>query len=482
MSDLNLYSVNWQDGMLVTQQHLKDQEKYFENLARWYAVDTGDRYGLVRKDFSGKPALSLNLSLSGNHLRVEVVRCQAVTPDGGVIEINESSANTARAEAPVESSPVPVFIGIDPTAKVQVGDPDPQEDLPRVPYLASSYRLTLGQPPNLPEGSFVQIALLQIDGSEVAHAPDYFPPCLSLNADDRLTQKASDYRNRLENLLSLASRAYAAVASGGALAGEQTTLQTAFQETIYQFAYHLSSSLDDFIIGRNALHPMHLVLFFKKLFRSFTTLLNLKPGLKDFLNERYFLKETSIDVGRFMASVDGFLLADYNHNDLGGHLRAIDDILGQVRGIMGFLAQVQREQLGETAVATDTLTYHGRTYRVVNYSGNRLEKVGELCYLLIDVAEPCAMSDTVVLINKDLFSAAEWSRMQVRLGLNEARGLGETDPVTVDVTTFGDKVALRPEDMLKSPSVRQMTLIFRGSSDPDKLSNLGKMDLIVYAV
>jgi hypothetical protein len=105
-----------------------------------------------------------------------------------------------------------------------------------------------------------------------------------------------------------------------------------------------------------------------------------------------------------------------------------------------------------------------------------------LSYLLIDVAEPRAMSDTVVLLTKDIFSAADWSRMQVRQGLNDARGLGETDPVDVDVVTFGNKVALRPQDMLRSPSVRKLTLVFRGAPDPEKFSSLGKMDLIVYSL
>lgn len=482
MSDLQLYSVNWLDGMLVTQQHLKDQEKYFEELTRWYALDVGDRYGLIRKTFSGKPALSLNLSVSANRLRVEVVRCQAITPDGGVIEINESNQSSIRAEKEVDVSPVPVYIGIDATARKQVGEPDPQEDLPRIPYLVGNYCLALGQPPNLPEGRYLQIAELSVNGSEVAHSDGYYPPCMSLNADEHLTQKAIDYRNRMENLLSLSSRAYAAISAGGVLSGEQTELQTAFRETIYQFAYHLSATLDDFVVGKNAFHPLHMIIFFKKLFRVFSTLLNLKPGLKDFLNERFFVKQMNSEVGRFMSSVDGFLLAEYNHADLGGHLSAIDDILGNVRGILGFLAQVKREQLGEQAVATDTLTYHGRTYRVVEYGGSKLERVGELSYLLIDIPEPCPISDAVILINKDLYSAAEWSSMQVRLGLNEARGLGETDPVEVDVITFGNKVALRPQDMLRSPSVRQVTLIFRGAGKAEKFENLGKMDLIVYAV
>ncbi len=482
MSDLNLYSVNWQDGMLVTQQHLKDQEKYFEELSRWYALDVSDKYGLVRKTSSGKPALSLNLSVSANRLSVEVVRCQAITPDGGIIEINESNQSGVRAEKEIDSPVVPVYIGIEAAAKKQIGEPDPQEDLPRIPNLVGNYHLALGQPPNLPQGRYLQIAQLSVDGNEVAPSDSYYPPCLSLNADERLTQKAADYRNRLENLLSLSSRAYAAISTGGALAGEQTSLQIAFRETIYQFAYHLSSTLDDFVIGKNAFHPIYLVIFSKKLFRVFSTLLDLRPGLKDFLNEKLFVKQMNSEVRLFTSSVEGFLLAEYNHADLGSHLQAIDDIISNLRSIMGFLAQVKREDMGKQAVATDTLTYHGRTYRVVEYGSSKLEQVGELSYLLIDVPNPCAVSDTVILITKDLFSVGEWSNMQVRLGLNEARGLGETDPVEVDAVTFGNKVALRPQDMLRSPSVRQLTMIFRGAGEADKFANLGKMDLIVYAV
>ncbi|MCI0481683.1 MAG: hypothetical protein L0213_08865, partial [Candidatus Dadabacteria bacterium] len=96
------------------------------------------------------------------------------------------------------------------------------------------------------------------------------------------------------------------------------------------------------------------------------------------------------------------------------------------------------------------------------------------------LAEPCPMKDTVTLINKELFSDAQWRNMQVRLGANEARGLGETDPVEVDTTSYSNKVVLHPMDMLQSPSVRQVTLIFRGIPDSKKLAALGKTDLILY--
>ena len=72
--------------------------------------------------------------------------------------------------------------------------------------------------------------------------------------------------------------------------------------------------------------------------------------------------------------------------------------------------------------------------------------------------------------------------MQVRLGINEARGLGETDPVTIDTVAFSNKVALRAQDMVKASAVNRVNLIFRGVPDVSKFDNLGKSDLIVYAV
>ncbi len=482
MTDLRLYSVNWQDGMLITQQHLKDQEKYYEELVNWHARTIADNYGLIKRSPSGQTALSLNLTLSGNKLRVELLRCQAITRDGSYIEVNDTSGNIVRAEVSVGEASVPVYIGVEPGVKQSIGDPDPDEDLPRLPYLTNSYSLTLGNPPNLPETQYVKIAELVVKDGQVSHSERYFPPCLTLAADERLAQKASDFKNRLENLLSLSSRAYTAITAGGSLASESTSLQKAFRDTMHQLATTLAGSMDMMLTGRNSRHPIWLVVNFKRLFRVFTTLLNLQPGLKDYLNEKFFTRELNSDVGRFISSVESFLMTEYEHENLGTQVYAIEDILGVIRGILGFLAQTKKEQLGEQAVATESLTYQGRTYKLFDYSSHRTEQVGELCYVMIEMAEPRPVADTTVLLSKDLFDTALGRNMQVRLGLNDARGLGETDPVDVDTTTFGNKVALHPQDMLRSSSVRQITLIFRGAEDVQKLAKLGKMDLIIYSV
>jgi len=480
MSDFNLYSVNWQDGMLISQKHLAEQERYFENVARWYAAGASDNYGLIRKSPSGKPALSLNLSLNGDRVGVEVTRCQAFTPDGTYIEINESTVPVVRAELRAGSPTVGVYIAA--TDKVQTGDPDPAESVPRLPYLAAGFTLYLGEKPNLPDGACLQIAELTVNPGEVSLTEGYYPACVNVYAEDRLASKAADFRNELETLLALASRAHLAVSSEGALQGESTGLQVAFKETLHQLIYHLASTLDTFVIGRNAGHPSQMVILFKSLFRVLTTSLNLHPGLKDYLNEKLFVQQMKTDLRWFMGSIDSFLMSEYDHRNLGVQINSIDTILKAFRATLEFLGQVKGEQLGPQAVATEMLTYMGKTYRMTEYTGSKIEKVGELCYLVIDAPDAGAVNDCIVLLNKDLFSDAEWSAMQVRLGLNEARALGETDPVEVDIKTYGNKTALHPKDMLKVSSVHQVTLMFRGARDPEKFANLAKMDLTVYKI
>jgi hypothetical protein len=436
----------------------------------------------VKKTGSIEPALLIESTASSGKLRVSVTRCQAVTQGGHYIQIGPAQAGNVTAQADLTDGAVAVYIGVVPDRKHEVGDPDPAEEVPRTPFRTTEYRISLKEPPNLPEGNFLKVASLVVSGSEVVHAGDFYPPCISLNADERLAQKAVEFRNRLENVLSLSSRAFMAISSSGALAGEKTDLQVAFKDTVYSLAHHLASTLDTFVLGRNAIHPMWMVIRFKGLFRVLSTLLNLHPGLKDYLNEKHFSKERGSEIGKFLSSIDSFLLSDYDHQNIGSHVAQIESNLAELRGVLGFLAQTKKEELGREATAQDTLTYNGRTYRISPYKSAKLERVGELSYLLIDLDKPQAVSDAVVLMTKDLFSQAIWTNMQVRFGINEARGLGETDPVNVDAVTFAAKVALRPQDILKSASVRRVTLIFRGASDSEKLANLGKLDLMLYTM
>ncbi len=483
MSDFNLYSVNWRDGMLLTQEHLRLQEQYLEELSRRYNVPLGDRWGLVRFGASSRVALTLNASVTGDQVRVELVHCQAITPDGHLIHVTQSGGRSLRASiitSPEDS--ISVWVSVQTEERQEFGDPDPAEEIPRMPYRAASYALHLGPRPEVPPGQVVQVALLVMREKEVNHSPSYIPPSVTLFSDDRLHQKAVEIRNRLETLLSIGNRAFTTLSAGGAMSGEGSDIKSGLQHTIYQFVTFLSSTLDEFVVSRNAGHPQQAVVWFRKQFRMFHTLLSLRPSVRDYLHERYFVKEAGSDISRFMSAIDQFLLSEYNHENIGQHMESIENILEMIRGLLSHIAHVKEEQLGPQAIATESLTYAGRTFKQAPYGGTRIERLGELTYVEVQLGSPQPMKDTVILLSKDLATSNDWSGMHVRLGLNEARGLGETDPVAIDSTSFGDKVALHPHDMLHSQSVKKVTLIIRGLQDATAFESMSKSDLVIYAV
>ena len=203
-----------------------------------------------------------------------------------------------KAEADVAATRIPVFLGVAPGEKRQVGDPDPSEEVPRIPYEIPAYRITLGEPPNLPEAMYLEIALLAVNGSEVSPANDYVPPCVGVDADDRLSATAVDYRNRLENLLKLSINAHIAASSEGHRRGASTKLQSAFRgnDALSRVSHGLSSRR--FRDRPERVAPGVFIAQFKKLFRVVSALLHLQPGLKDFLNEKFFTREPAPISGR----------------------------------------------------------------------------------------------------------------------------------------------------------------------------------------
>jgi len=84
-------------------------------------------------------------------------------------------------------------------------------------------------------------------------------------------------------------------------------------------------------------------------------------------------------------------------------------------------------------------------------------------------------------MTKDMFSDAEWRSMQVRLGINAARGLGETDPIDVDTVRSATKSPCTQgyAGIIVSPAG---DADLRGAPDPNKFAGLGSMDLILYSL
>jgi hypothetical protein len=472
MDDLRLHAVNWQDGMLITRQHFADEQKYHEALARWYSIRAGDQYGLIRRSSDSEPALKMQVQAHGGHVRVELLKCQAITSDGRVIEINEESGNAAYADVDNVSGEVPVFLSVSPGNRKQTGTPDAEEEIPRLPYLVREYALHVGERPSMPESRLIKIAVLKSSAENTRVDTDYFPPCLTLYSDEHLNLKSLAYRDKLDSLLIAVTRAHSRPTKD-----VPGSLETDLRTIVREFGTVLASNIDSVVTGPNSPHPMMLVNLFKRLYRSLLFLIELYPAVEDFLNDRFFQREKGYSSQSFVTNVNGFLMESYDHTDIAGHCRAIDEINDTLHNMFAFLAQGGPVD----ARPGETYTYMGKTFTSVSYSGHRCDERPDGYWVYLALEQTRSVSDVIVLMEKSLFELDQWSSMQTRLSFNDSVRLGLTDPATIDTHTSGSRVILRAQDVVKSSAVNQVNIVFRGPAEFSRFENISPADLMIYA-
>ena len=212
--DLKLSSVNWEHGMLLTPDHFRRQEQYFDSLVLWALRYTTSAYGLV----GGGPRLPeaergaarldpiVSLMEDETSLEIAVTQCRGLSPAGCVIEI--TPAYPVRRTFPKTElegvQETPVYLIYEPHKKVEAdGERDefnPQMMTARYP----AYRLSL-QAPADQAGYAVVCAQLrrQRYATGFEKNPDFIPACTSMTAHSGL---AAAYRKIVEEVTFLAER------------------------------------------------------------------------------------------------------------------------------------------------------------------------------------------------------------------------------------------------------------------------------------
>ena len=209
--DLQLRSVNWEHGMLLTPDHFLRQERYLESLNAWgmryLAQGSGLVGGGVRLPESDlgtirfDPEVSLNET--AEYLDVSVNRARGVTPNGSIVDVE--SAGTVSVRYPKdELSGVAeslIYIVADTgTRERRSGAPDafnPQMRTERVP----SYRVALRVSAAERAHSIVVGRLRRpATGMSFEADPQFVPACVSVAAHSELmsgTRRILDATNRL---------------------------------------------------------------------------------------------------------------------------------------------------------------------------------------------------------------------------------------------------------------------------------------------
>lgn len=92
MADIRRMAVNWVDGMKISRQHFIETDHYHTDQVRraGAALLTPLNFGLLLPKDGSDPLEIQVLGDAGNQIRVKVNRCQAITPDGSLLDIEET--------------------------------------------------------------------------------------------------------------------------------------------------------------------------------------------------------------------------------------------------------------------------------------------------------------------------------------------------------------------------------------------------------
>lgn len=99
-NEVDLRSVNWEHGMLLTPEHLLRQERYFDSTQLWVLRYCTQAYGLVGAGPRSEPAERgaakydpiIDIDDDENVVKVSVSQCRGLSPSGDIIDIDPSYA------------------------------------------------------------------------------------------------------------------------------------------------------------------------------------------------------------------------------------------------------------------------------------------------------------------------------------------------------------------------------------------------------
>jgi len=465
MENFNLWSVNWKDGMLVSQKHLKEQERYFEELLRWVLFHLPYEYGLIKNPLQIGDPLQLDLVQEGDLLKVSLRNCTAVTPAGELIYVTDTNQGDELISVSTQlnfagTEKIGIYIVLKSNSKKEVGNSDSEEEPPRFPYLTSSYELVLGEASNVDGRASLQLAELEIMEGKVEQSQDFIPACVTISSYSRLQNQLARFYIMLESIQGYALAAL----QGFARASDAETLskQSQLKGLLSQFEWlvqNIASNLDVYLSPLSNRSPREVVEFFKGFFKGYRVFFRLDPGLKEFVIHEYFAKRLTASQGdQFFELFESFEKSRYNHSDIRTHLQQINQILQIMDGLLKFYAE-------GIPVSEKSIMYEGIEYNLIGYQSLSYRQEGDVHYLVLAGFGSKSLQDLIVRIKRGVIRREDYPRIAAYLGANEDDTLATAEPSVLDTEKYPEWIVIKPRMDISCLGLNRLNIILAGAID-----------------
>jgi len=273
------WSVNWQDGMLVSAEHLTMDQQHLEHVSRRILRTLMMDYGLAWDPAEPTPDASLKWEarmVDTNTVEVEVYSCRAITRDGSFVAIFEESGDEipsyiARKSLPDSSrTKLGVYVLVKPGEYHEIGIEDPDEEPPRALYRIPKYEVRIAGT-KIVESNSLKIGEIFLQEGRVRKR-NQIPPCLNMQCDAKQIQAARLYERQLNTLMEYAMEFYSRLMSNTGPVGvldPGTDLARSLATISAHLAIFIGESIDRYSNSIIYGSPREFIIYFKELFRRF---------------------------------------------------------------------------------------------------------------------------------------------------------------------------------------------------------------------
>ena len=295
--EINLGSVNWTQGMLLTPEHFLRQERYFDSALLWAIHYALDGYGLVGSGGRVEPAERgaakhdpvINIDDDGEAVKVSVSQCRGISPSGAIIEISPSNAIDASfPKSQIEGfRELGVYIVCEPHDKfVEDGYDDPAN-----PQIKSTrrhrYRLKLDVTAAEAAHSLMISRLRKAEGGmRYERIPGFIPVCTTLIGHSELKRAWERLRDHTISLTERYLQLHKAIVEYIAIAAG-SYIPTGADNEVLQFVGRMVIALESSIYDAldSLQSPRQFLQKLYRVVRSASIYLDLSPPTREYFRE-----------------------------------------------------------------------------------------------------------------------------------------------------------------------------------------------------
>ena len=330
-------SVNWVDGMKISQKHFTAQENYFlDSLRDTASYDINQfNYGLLPIKDSVTDHITFDIYNSAtNDVQLLIKHCHAITPAGYRIAINGFSININALPSfnennlgSIADGQFYILISVNPFDHVPSGEFDPEETPPRHISTQPKYHVELVPVSTVSDertgGNYIVAGRIIFTAGVVNADVNFIPPCTSIHSHPILLNYYNEFSKKIAGLQQFSIRIFQKNSFKNQNSVLADSIKMVSRVMLNQFA-------ESYFYYRNNIHqlpPIFLINVFAKLAHTIFNALEILPPNEKEEMLNYCYEWSDVAPHLLMNQLSEVIEINYNHHKNGEYMKTVNNIM-----------------------------------------------------------------------------------------------------------------------------------------------------------